>query len=84
MFDSNQQLIVPFFTRGGHIGSDVSYLSQSYFYVPIRTLRKKQYYLFQQTLKIVEQLNKDIAGFDMSYEELKHLCTKTFNEKQKV
>ena len=30
--------------------------------------------LFKQTLKDVENLYRDIAGFDMSYDEFKKLC----------
>ena len=39
--------------------------------------------LFQQTLKNVEHIYRDIAGFDMSYEEFKELCREAWKEKYK-
>ena len=36
---------------------------------------------FQQTLEDVEHIHRDIAGFDMSYEEFKSLCREAWNEK---
>ena len=39
MFDSNQKLIDPFFTRERHNDIDVYYLSQPYFNLPRRTIR---------------------------------------------
>ena len=69
MLDSNQKLIDPFFTRGRHNDLDVYYLSQSYFDLPKRTIRNNSniIILFQQTLKDVEHIYRDIAGFDLSY-----------------
>ena len=70
MLDSNQKLIDPFFTRGRHDDFDVYCLSQSYFELPKRTIRNNSniIVLFQQTLKDVEHIYRDIAGFDMSYD----------------
>ena len=67
MLDSNQKLIDPFFTRGRHNDLDVYYLSQSYFDLPKRTIRNNSniIILFQQTLKDVEHICRDIAGFDV-------------------
>ena len=75
MLDSNQKLIDPFFTRGRHNDLDVYYLSQSYFDLPKRTIRNNSniIILFQQTLKDVEHIYRDIAGFDMSNDEFKSL-----------
>ena len=83
MLDSNQKLIDPFFTRGRHNLCDVYYRSQSYFEVPKRTIRNNsnKIILFQQTLKDIEHIYKDIAGFDMSYDELKELCREAWKEK---
>ena len=71
MLDSNQNLIDPFFTRGRHNVLDVYYLSQSYFDLPKRTIRNNSNIinLFQQTLKDIEHIYRDIADFDMSYDE---------------
>ena len=83
LLDSNQWLIDPFFTRGRHKFCDVFYLCQSYFDAPKKTVRNNSntIILFQQTLKDVEHIHRDIAGFDMSYEEFKSLCREAWNEK---
>ena len=84
MLDSNQKLIDPFFTRGRHNDLDVYYLSQSYFDLPKRTIRNNSNtkILFQQTLKDVGNIYRDIAGFDMSLDEFKSLCREAWKEKQ--
>ena len=76
MLDSNQNLSDPFSTRGRHSDLDVYYLTSSYFDSPKRTIRNnsKIIILFQQTLKNVEHIYRDIAGFDMVYDEFKSLC----------
>ena len=73
MLDTSQKLIDPFFTRGRHNDLDVFYLSQPYFDLPKRTIRNNSniIILFQQTLKDVEHIYRDIAGFDMSFDEFK-------------
>ena len=82
MLDSNQKLIDPFFTRGRHNDLDVHYLAQSYFDLPKRTIRNNSniIILFQQTLKDVEHIYRDIAGFDMSYDEFKGLCREAWKK----
>ena len=82
MLDSNQKLIDPFFTRGRHNDLDVYYLSQSYFDLPKRTIRNNSniIILFQQTLKDVEPIYRDIAGFDMSNDEFKSLCREAWRD----
>ena len=82
MLDSNQKLKDPFFTRERHTDLDVYYLSQSNFDLPKRTIRYNSniIILFQQTLKDVEIIYRDI-GFDMSYDEFKSLCREAWEEK---
>ena len=82
MLDSNQKLIDPFFTRGRHNDLDVYSLSQSYFDLPKRTIRNNSniIILFQQTLKDVEHIYRDIAGFDMSNDEFKSLCREAWRD----
>ena len=82
MLDSNQKLIDPFFTRGRHNDLDVYYLSQSYFDLPKRTIRNNTniIILFRQTLKDVEHIYRDIAGFDMSNDEFKSLCREAWRD----
>ena len=83
MLDTSQKLIDPFFTGGRHNDLDVYYLSQSYFDLPKRTIRNNSniIILFQQTLKDVEHIYRDIAGFDMSYDEFKSLCKEAWRDK---
>ena len=83
MLDTSQNLIDPFFTRGRHNDLEVYYLAQSYFDLPKRTIRNNSniIILFQQTLKDVEHIYRDIAGFDMSYEEFKELCREAWRER---
>ena len=82
MLDSNQKLIDPFFTRGRHKLCDVYYLRQSHFDAPKKTVRNNSniIILFQQTLNVVEHIQRDIAELDMSYEEFKSLCREVWNE----
>ena len=82
MLDSNQKMIDPFFTRGRHKSCDVYYLCQSYFDAPKKTVRNNSniIILFQQTLIDVEHIYRDIAGFDMSYDEFKSLCREAWRD----
>ena len=79
---SNSRFIDQFFIRGRHNNLDIYYLSQSYFDLPKRTIRNKsnKIILFNQTLKDIEHIYKDVAGYDMSYEEFKELCRKSWEE----
>ena len=36
--------------------------------------------LFNQTLKDIEHIYRDVAGYDMSYDEFKELCRKSWEE----
>ena len=71
-----------FFTRGSYNDLDVYFLSQSYFDLPKRTIRSNSNIItfFQQTLKDVEHIYRDFAGFDMSYDEFKNLCRESWEE----
>ena len=86
MLDSNQKLLYPFFTKGRHNDLDVYYLSQSYFDSPKKTIENNSnvMILFLQTLKDIEHIYRDIAGFDMSYDEFKELCREAWKEKYKL
>ena len=41
-------------------------------------------FLFRQSLRDVEHIYRDIAGFDMSYDEFKELCREAWNEKKQL
>ena len=79
---SNSRLIDQFFIRGRHNNLDIYYLSQSYFDLPKRTIRNNsnKIILFNQTLKDIEHIYRDVAGYDMSYDEFKELCRKSWEE----
>ena len=50
--------------------------------MPKRTIRnyRKKILLFNQTLKDIEHIYRDVAGYDMSYDEFKELCRKSWEE----
>ena len=79
---SNSRFIDQFFIRGRHNNLDIYYLSQSYFDLPKRTIRNNsnKIILFNQTLKDIEHIYRDVAGYDMNYDEFKELCRKSWGE----
>ena len=79
---SNSRFIDQFFIRGRHNNLDIHYLSQSYFDLPKRTIRSNgnKTILFNQTLKDIEHIHRDVAGYDMNYDEFKDLCRKSWEE----
>ena len=81
--ESNQKLIDPFFTGARHNLCDVYYLSQSYFEVPKQTIRNNSNIIivFRQTLKDLQHVYGDLAGYNMSCNEFKNLCREIWKEK---
>ena len=79
---SNSRFIDQFFIRGRHNNFDIYYLSQSYFDLPKRTIRNNcnKSILFNQTLRDIEHIYRDVAGYDMNYDEFKELCKKSWEE----
>ena len=79
---SNSRFIDQYFIRGRHNNLDIYYLSQSYFDLPKRTIRNNsnKIILFNQTLKDIEHIYRDVAGYDMNYDEFKELCRKSWDE----
>ena len=79
---SNSRDIDQCFIRGRHNNLDIYYLSQSYFDLPKRTIRNnsKKIFFINQTLKDIEHIYRDVAGYDMSYDEFKELCRKSWEE----
>ena len=64
--------------RGTHNELDKYCLSQSFSDLPKRTIRinSNNIILFNQTLKDIEDIYRDVGGYDMIYDEFKELCTK--------
>ena len=79
---SNSKYIDQFFIRGRHNNLDIYYLSESYFELPKRTIRNNtnKVFLFNPTLKDIENICRDIGGYDMSFGEFKELCRKSSKE----
>ena len=79
---SNSRFIDQFFHRGRHNNLDLYFLSESYFDLPKRTIRSKsnKTILFNQTLKDIEHIKRDVAVFDMKYDEFKDFCRKSWEE----
>ena len=79
---SNSRFIDQFFIKGRHNNLDIYYLSQSYFDLSKRTIRNNsnKIILFNQTLKDIEHIYRDVAGYDMNYDEFKDLCRKSWDE----
>ena len=79
---SNSRFIDQFFIRGRHNNLDIYYLSQSYFDLPKRTIgnNSNKIILFNQTLKDTEHIYRDVAGYDMNYDEFIDLCRKSWEE----
>ena len=79
---SNSGFIDQFFIRGRHKNLDIYYLSQSYFDLPKGTIRNNsnRIILFNQTLKDIEHIYRDVAGYDMNYDEFKELCRKSWED----
>ena len=79
---SNSRFIDQFFIRGRHNNLDIYYLSQSYFDLPKRTIRNNsnEIILLNQTLKDIEHIYRDVAGYDINYDEFKDLCGKSWEE----
>ena len=82
MLENKQNDISPFVTRGRHEGTDVYYLSQRNFELPLLIRDNSSIIIwFTQTAKTVQQIFNDLAGFDMSYDEFKELCREAWKEK---
>ena len=79
---TNSRFIDQFFIRGRHNNLDIYYLSQSYFDLPKRTIRNNsnKIILFNQMLKDIEHIYRDVAGYDMNYDEFKELCRKSWED----
>ena len=79
---SNSRFVDQFFIRGRQNNLDIYYLSQSYLDLPKRTIRNNSNKIipFNQTLKDIEHIYRGVAGYDMSYDEFKELCRKSWEE----
>ena len=79
---TNSRYIDQYFIRGRHNNLDIYCLSQSYFDLPKRGIRNNsnEIIVFNQNLRDIEILYRDVAGYDMSYDEFKEVCRKSWKE----
>ena len=79
---SNSRFMNQFFIRGRHNNLNTFYLSQSSFNLPKRNIRNNsnKIILFNQTLKDIGHIYRNVAGYDMNYDEFKDLCRKSWEE----
>ena len=80
---SNSRLVDQYFIRGQHSDLEFYYLSQFSFDLPKRTVKKSsnKIFLFNQTLKDIEHIYRNVSGYDMSYDEFKEFCRKSLEKK---
>ena len=71
-----------YYVRGRHSNVDCFYLSQNYFKLPRQTIRENANFfcLFPQDLKNVSHIYNDHVARDMSLEEFKRLCSRTWKD----
>ena len=79
---SNSSFIDQFFFRGQHNNLDFYYLSQSYVDLSKSNIRNNcnKTVLLYQTLKEVERIYRDVAGYDMCYDDFEDLCRESWEE----
>ena len=82
MGSTNSRYIDQFSIRVRHNNLDVYYLSQSYFNLPEKTIRinSNKILLLNQTIKDIENIYREIGGYDTSYEDFKQLCSKSWEK----
>ena len=75
MIHSNRKTTEIFIKKGRHKDSDVAFLPEFHFHLPIGTTvsNSNVNILLRRTVKDVENSHKRVAGFDMSTEEFKRL-----------
>ena len=68
--------------RGRHEILDRYYLSNSYFDSPKRSIQNNsnKTFLFNQTLNGIENIYRDVSGYDMNYDEFKSLCRESWKD----
>ena len=79
---SNRRYEDQFFERGRLIFLNIFHLLQFYFDLPKRSIRSNsdKIILFNETLKIFENIYRDVGGYDMFYHEVKELGRKPWQE----
>jgi len=77
---TNSRCIYQCSIKGRHNNLNIYYLSQSYFDLLKRTIQNNsnKIILFNQSLRDIENIYRDVAGYDMSYDEFKYLCRKSW------
>ena len=84
MLDIYPNAIDPFCTKASHKNSDIFYLSDCFFKIPQRSIRNNSNIniLIRQTRKTEENIYRDVAGFDMSFDDIKELGREALRSKE--
>ena len=71
-----------YYVRGRHSNVDCFYLCQNYFKLPRQTIRENANFfcLFPQDMKNVNHIYNDHVGGDMTKEQFKNLCKKSWDK----
>ena len=79
---SNSNYIDQFLIGSGHNNLVILFQSQSYFDLPKGTIRNNSIIiiLFTQTLKDIENIYRHVGGYDMSCDEFKEFCRKSWED----
>ena len=69
---TNSRYVDQFFIRGGHNNLYFYYLSHTYFVLLKRTMRNisNKINRFDETLKDIENIYRNLGGYDLSYDEV--------------
>ena len=79
-YQNKTAILICFLKRERHKKIDIYCISESYFHLPIITIRNNSniFILFKQTLRDIILLFCDLAGLDMNFEEWKQFCRKAW------
>ena len=79
---SNCKYLDHFLIIRRHNKFDTHYQSQTYFDSPGRTIpnNSNEILLLNQTVKDNEIIYRDVCGYDLSYDELKEICRKSWED----
>jgi len=83
MTDKKQTAAEGYYTRGRSCNCDSIYLSQNYTHLPLHTIRTNANFMifFKSSPLVIEQLFRNFASVDMTYNEFKSLCKKYWDSK---
>ena len=83
MMDKKQTTAENYYTRGRSCNCESIYLSQNYTHLPLHTIRANSNFMifFKSSPMIVEQLYRNFASVDMTFEKFKLFCKDSWKPK---